>query len=492
MRVRDHQLFRFPRTDRESDDLEPLAQATCVGGLLLVHGRQSQSTDAHCARHHARAVRQPPFGKGRYVSRLERARLHGPPRSIEPSGSRSGTPRPIDKGALRALATFTIFTLSVIHGLTLPRLCGSRYGNRRSNVEDFVKLTLFLVGGLLILLSALSRMRSARWWIRFADFPRIQIAVGLAAVLVLHTILYKWDSLTNVVFAVVVLAALIYQGLRIFPYTVLATKEACDARSADSARSIRILASNVLMENRQADRLLALIRSKEPDLVLAVETDDWWYEQLKVLDGDFPYRLKQPQGNHYGLHFFSKLELRSPELRFLVEDAIPSVRTGVRLRSGDWIEFYGLHPRPPEVQEDTEQRDAEILIVGREIRADGRPSIVAGDLNDVAWSHTTRMFQRISGTLDPRRGRGTFNTFHAQYPMFRWPLDHIFHEASFTLIRLERLPSIGSDHFPVLAELHYEPAAEARQDTPEPDRKDLKEAQDKIEDGKEAAEQARR
>lgn len=348
-----------------------------------------------------------------------------------------------------------------------------------------MKSVLFAVGGLLVLLSALSRVRSAKWWIRFADFPRIQIGIGLLAVLVLQVAFFRWDGPADVIFSALVLGALAYQGLRIFPYTILAPREVIDARPADPARSIRLLVSNVLMENRKADRLLALIREKDPDLVLAVETDDWWTEQLEVLDGDFPYRLKQPQGNHYGLNFFSRLELRDPEIRFLVEPEIPSVRAGVRLRSGDWIEFYGIHPRPPEVQEDTGQRDAELLIVGREIRADGRPSIVAGDLNDVAWSHTTRLFQRISGTLDPRKGRGTFNTFHVRYPMFRWPLDHIFHEASFTLVRLERLSDIGSDHFPVFAELQFGPSAEKEQEIPSPDEEDLKEASSRIVQGQE-------
>ncbi|WP_407867160.1 endonuclease/exonuclease/phosphatase family protein [Phyllobacterium phragmitis] len=83
----------------------------------------------------------------------------------------------------------------------------------------------------------------------------------------------------------------------------------------------------------------------------------------------------------------------------------------------------------------------------------------AGDLGDVAWSHTTRLFQRISGTLDPRRGRGMFRTFQARYPLFRWPLDHIFHHAPYTLVHLQRLRDIGSDHLPVLAELNHRPSA---------------------------------
>jgi endonuclease/exonuclease/phosphatase (EEP) superfamily protein YafD len=354
-----------------------------------------------------------------------------------------------------------------------------------------LRFILLALGGVLLILTVLSRVRSARWWIRFADFPRLQIACGLAVILILHAALVGWGTAFDAVFSLALLAALGYQASRIFPYTALAPKQVHLARRREPARCITILISNVLMENRRADRLLGLIRDKNPDLVLLLETDDLWREQLEVLDRDYRYRLKQPQGNYYGLHFFSKLELRSPQVRFLVEDDIPSVRASIRLRSGDWIEFYGLHPRPPQVEEDTETRDAEILMVGREIRADGRPSVVAGDLNDVAWSHTTRLFQRISGCLDPRKGRGMFNSFHAKYPIFRWPLDHIFHESSFTLVHLERLPNIGSDHFPVFAELCYEPAAEARQETPEPTREDLEEARERIEEGREAVQAER-
>ena len=44
---------------------------------------------------------------------------------------------------------------------------------------------------------------------------------------------------------------------------------------------------------------------------------------------------------------FPVFELTDPAIRFLVDDAIPSIKTGVRLRSGAVIDLYGLHRQPP-------------------------------------------------------------------------------------------------------------------------------------------------
>ena len=106
---------------------------------------------------------------------------------------------------------------------------------------------------------------------------------------------------------------------------------------------------------------------------------------------------------------------------------------------------------------------AELVMVARSVAETDQPVIVTGDLNDVAWSETTRLFRKISGLLDPRVGRGMFNTFHADYWCVRWPLDHLFHSGHFTLRRMRRLTSIGSDHFPILAELVYEPRRDHEQ-----------------------------
>jgi hypothetical protein len=149
------------------------------------------------------------------------------------------------------------------------------------------------------------------------------------------------------------------------------------------------------------------------------------------------------------------------------------------------IWFYALHPMPPSPTEADKSvtRDAELLMLGRHINPQDLPVIVAGDLNDVAWSHTTRMFQRISGLLDPRIGRHFINTFHAGYPFLRWALDHVFHSNYFTFVDMHRLDKIGSDHFPVLTTLQYEPEAKVEQPEPEPTLEDHKESVQTIQDG---------
>ncbi len=81
------------------------------------------------------------------------------------------------------------------------------------------------------------------------------------------------------------------------------------------------------------------------------------------------------------------------------------------------------------------------------------PVIVAGDLNDVAWSYTTNLFQKLSRMLDPRKGRGFFSTFHAEKFWARWPLDHIFTSHHFKLVSMKRLGYVGSDHFPIFIDL---------------------------------------
>ncbi|MBO0935405.1 endonuclease/exonuclease/phosphatase family protein [Fibrella sp. HMF5335] len=352
-----------------------------------------------------------------------------------------------------------------------------------------------LYGLLITFLSFVHLVRIEAWWVRIWDFPHSQLAV-LAVVGLLGWALFVQDYSWPMWLAPAGLtAALAYQGWLIWPYTPLHPRQVVRQRRPRGQRghaihdpnTLRLLSANVLMTNTQCPKVLEQARLHQPDLILILEASHQWARELKPLEADYPYRILCPQENTYGMLFYSKLPIANQQLRFLVEDDIPSIYAQLTLRSGQVVHFYGIHPQPPSPTEHyrSTERDAELVLVGREARQQTEPVLVAGDLNDVAWSHTTRLFQRISGLLDPRVGRGLFSTFHANYFFLRWPLDHVFVSHHFRLRTLRRLPNCGSDHFPILVSLVYHPDPKRATQAPKPEGDDLEEAEGIVERSRE-------
>jgi endonuclease/exonuclease/phosphatase (EEP) superfamily protein YafD len=341
---------------------------------------------------------------------------------------------------------------------------------------------LALLGTLMIVATLLPLARLDDWWVRIFDFPRLQIAVVSAVLLVLVLLRDRGGGPLQTLWLAALAACTVYQAWRMAPYTPLFARQVQDSRGADPDATISVLCANVLMSNRNAAGLCRLIEEHDPDLVFTAETDAWWQQALQHLEASYPFRVLQPQDNTYGLLLYSRLELLDARIRFLVEDDVPSVHARVRLRCGQEVVLRCLHPRPPAPGESrrSTERDAELLLVGKEVKALRSPAIVCGDLNDVAWSRTNDLFCSISGLLDPRIGRGFFHTFNAKWPLIRFPLDHVFHSRHFRLVAFRRLPYWGSDHFPVFIRLSYEPDAQVEQDAPRATPQERAEADEKI------------
>ncbi len=334
-------------------------------------------------------------------------------------------------------------------------------------MQTVLRWISIVVGLSMVAGTLLSLSRSPHWFVRGWDFPRVQIVFLASGAGVVYSWCCSEGSVQDKLFLAAVLACVIWQVARIFPYTPIAPVRVQPSRrtSSDEGRRVRLLISNVLMENTAHDRVLQLVRETNPDILLAVETDDRWVRALEPLSAEYPYAVRQPQSNWFGMILFSRLPILESKVEFLVQDDVPSVFAVLDL-AGERVVLRGLHPRPPEPlrDQDSTPRDAELVMVGRWVQKQKeRPTIVAGDLNDVAWSATTQLFLRLSGLLDPRMGRGFYSSYNARNPLVRWPLDHLFHSNHFRLVELRRCKDIGSDHFPVLVELSYEPEASAEQ-----------------------------
>lgn len=320
------------------------------------------------------------------------------------------------------------------------------------------------------------------WWIRGGDFPRLQIVSIIIAVLAAYLVIFNDFAISEQILLIVLSLCLGFQIYMIYPYTFLADSQVEESKNPKDDSSFSALFANVLMSNRRSSELKEIIRQADPDIILALETNEWWAKELEEFEETHPHVVKYPLDNLYGMVLYSRLELIDPEIKFLVQDDVPSIHAKAKLKSGTEIELHCLHPRPPfpTGSEQSAERDAELLIVGKEIQDIEDPTLVLGDLNDVAWSKTNYLFQDISGLLDPRVGRGFYNSFHAKYPFIRFPLDHFFHSKHFRLVDFKRLDFFGSDHFPVYIELSYEPDASIPQKEKEADETEEQEAEEKI------------
>ena len=324
------------------------------------------------------------------------------------------------------------------------------------------KITFYLTlvaGTLLILATLLSLIHDLPYWyIKVLDFPRQQVLVGLLICLILFLpVKEKWGFPT-VAFAVGLVSAMVIQSVIIMPYTTLADKtvKTAEPSTVQKDRTFSLMLANVWMENREAVQFLQLVQQSDPDLVLAMETDQWWADQLSPLRQKYAYVVSYPLDNTYGMVLYSKFPLKNTEIMFLKHKTVPSVHTSVVLPSGLEFILHAMHPVPPKPSkypDNVGTEEVALLKVGKMVSRTRMPSVVAGDFNDVAWSRTSRLFDTQSQLGDVRVGRGFYNSFGAHNILLRYPLDHVYVSEEFRVLELKRLPKFGSDHYPILVEL---------------------------------------
>ncbi|WP_029034870.1 endonuclease/exonuclease/phosphatase family protein [Salinimicrobium terrae] len=336
-----------------------------------------------------------------------------------------------------------------------------------------------------VLISLFPFVASDYWWIRMFDFPHVQLTILTLVALLVYFFRFDLHNWRDYTFVTVLTVCFLLQLTKIYPYTPFSGEQVRQNTAAVPGSSISILATNVLQQNDRYDLVVREIFRQDPDLLIFTETNTTWQNELRkrLKDFDYDYRMEMPLNNTYGMLVYSRLELLEPQIRFLLEDSIPSMHAKVVLPSREVIQLHVIHPTPPMPPHDgsSTDRDAQMMMVAKMAKESKHPVIVAGDFNDVAWSETTQLFQEVSGLLDPRVGRGLFNTYNADSWLMRWPLDHLFVSHEFRMVKMEVGHDVESDHFPLYAKLSLEPEVRAVQTVKPASQKEMQEAEKQIE-----------
>lgn len=319
------------------------------------------------------------------------------------------------------------------------------------------------LGGVTIILTLLPFIRTGYWLIRGWDFPRLQLAAISVLVLILAVGLTPTsEGLEAWIWATFLAITTFWQISHVIPFSPLWWKEVPDSGSTDFP--IRLMVVNLRIENNRYDAVAQQILEERPQILLLIENDDRWTAELAELRTAFSFQHDEPQDEGLGMALWTNLPVIECRSRYLVSARRVSIWATLELPGGSRIRFVGVHPTPPGLLDATGNdrrnsrvRDAELLNIATEVAENsGLSWVVAGDFNDVAWSHTTRLFKRTSGLSDPRIGRSFLGTFVATVPVLRCPIDQVFVSSGFSLISLGRKKIEGSDHFAVLATLALE------------------------------------
>ncbi len=344
----------------------------------------------------------------------------------------------------------------------------------------------FILSFIIIFFSFLPLIQNPHWFFRIFEFGKLQLVVLLLLVTLLGIIIIKEKNSIFLIVLSLNIITIVYQSIVLFPYTQFYPSKKI-IKKEDASKSIVLISANVYQENKEVERLVKIVEQHQPDLLLTMESNQNWENALTHLEQSYPFQIKVALENTYGMHLYSKLEILSHQVNYFVADDIPSIEAQIKSKDGFIFTFFGVHPPPPSPteEENSKERDGELLSLAKVIKTKNEPCVVAGDFNNVAWAKSSVLFRKTSELIDARIGRGLFSTFHANYWFLRFPIDLFFHSPTIFIEELKTLTYFGSDHFPIYSSFHINHKETKQNDLVETlESENKKEVEEIIEDGK--------
>lgn len=218
--------------------------------------------------------------------------------------------------------------------------------------------------------------------------------------------------------------------------------------------TFKVYSANIHRFNRDMSRLAQEIEEKKPEIVLLCEVTADHIQPLRSIMKNYPYHVEYtPVGKlGIGIVLLSKFPVSGVEKEQLSEFGNALVTSVLKVNGRETM-LFAIHSPNPSFKKDFPVRTDQFLRIAEKINKQSMPVIVAGDFNATPYSPTFKHLLKATGLKDSRDGFGWQPSWPTSFPLLWIPIDHILVSPEFKILNRAVGNYIGSDHYPVLAEL---------------------------------------
>lgn len=287
------------------------------------------------------------------------------------------------------------------------------------------------------------------WYFDLLTQFRLVYVIGLLACLVVLTALRAYKSLA--VAALVLIAA-------VTPVATMFIPLSSGLNDENAMQTISIMNFNTeFQHNDDYHKFADLLEINKPDVLALVETDQKWVNGLSESLARYAYQQVVIKGP--GIALFSKYPVSNVAVFYYGKSHHPRISAELRIKKRT-VQVVVAHPTTPKTRAGFMERNAELRLIGDEMRSKVGTKILIGDLNCGPWSGE---FRQLLGDdlIDSEQGFGPQPSWpartgrvieHLLIPPFV-PIDHILISKDICVVQRIVGPAIGSDHLPVFVKL---------------------------------------
>ncbi len=218
--------------------------------------------------------------------------------------------------------------------------------------------------------------------------------------------------------------------------------------------TFKVYSANINRFNKDLSNLIEDMREIDAEINLLFEVTPQHLEMLKPVIRRFPYHIEFTRVGKLGIGvvLLSKFPVLDYRKMILSSNGNALIESTIVINQKKAV-FYALHSQSPLFISDFAKRKKQFLWLANRISNESLPVIVAGDFNATPFSPIYRKFLRISGLQDTREGFGWQPSWPTFLPFLWIPIDHILVSPEINVHKRATGSFIGSDHYPVSAEL---------------------------------------